>query len=56
MAVCTMQFLGAYLEVEEMVLVTEYMKGGDLHRVLGCDLNREFGWHKRCVAVAYIIY
>ena len=30
-----------------MVLVTEYMRGGDLYDVLGHDLDRSFSWHGR---------
>ena len=30
-----------------MVLVTEYMVGGDLYNVIGHDLDRTFSWYRR---------
>ena len=31
-----------------MILVTEYMVGGDLWNVLGHDTEHNFSWYKRC--------
>ena len=42
-----LQFLGAFLEGGQMVLVTEYMVGGDLYNVIGHDLDRTFSWYRR---------
>ena len=34
-----------------MILVTEYMVGGDLWNVLGHDTEQNFSWYKRYVLV-----
>ena len=39
--------MGAFLEGGQMILVTEYMVGGDLYDVIGHDLNQTFSWYQR---------
>ena len=46
------QFQGAYLAGDRIALVLEYAARGDLHRALGRDFGREYGWPKRGRAVA----
>ena len=46
------QFQGAYMAGDRIALVLEYAARGDLHRALGRDFGREYGWPKRGRAVA----
>ena len=42
---------GACVSEGATMLVTEFMEGGDLWRILSRDTDRSvFGWYKRCVA------
>lgn len=45
------QFIGAHIDVEQIVLVTEFMPRGDLWHALSSDLERNFCWAKRWLAV-----
>ena len=38
---------GACLEEDKMLLITEFMDGGDLHKAIA---KRQVSWHKRCAA------
>ena len=41
------QFIGAHIDVEQIVLVTEFLARGDLYRALSADFDRNFCWAKR---------
>lgn len=43
------QFIGAHIDVEQIVLVTEFMPRGDLWHALSADHDRNFCWAKRCL-------
>lgn len=38
-----------------MILVTEYMVGGDLWNVLGHDTEQNFGWYRRHAIFFYAV-
>jgi hypothetical protein len=42
------QFLGAALAGDQIMLVTEYMPRGDLWRALSQDSAAHFGWRSAC--------
>lgn len=47
------QFMGAFLGGDgTLALVLEHAARGDLHRALGRDFGREYGWHRRGRGVA----
>ncbi|KAK9842929.1 hypothetical protein WJX74_004526 [Apatococcus lobatus] len=46
------QFIGAHIDVEQIVLVTEFMPRGDLWHALSSDIDRSFCWAKRGRQVA----
>lgn len=46
------QFIGACLQPEQTMLVTEFMEGGDLYHAIANDSTGRFSWYRRCAAVS----
>ncbi len=51
MPVQIVQFMGALIDAEQIVLAAEFMPRGDLWHALRADTQRLFSWSKRCSLV-----